>query len=403
MMTERTTAEHRAAVEAWRATAPKHDHDLFLDKPHMPGKPRKSKKPRHKDLACLGALWAIRNRPVGVLEDGPAQPLPVVSSNWRLTPANDNKRPDPDDGFGGTDRAVEYTPSLQAIKNSLADIEARYRPEPMIKSGGGNEEQRADREMHAIPVKGDFEYGIHIDEDDNPHEVIVRIGKLRFSDGSQIEQGHKLVEGKVVRARIKMPVGAMLGTREKSVRDKGSAPDPLEEAITFDYFAGDNDPPGLFKNVRVARPVKKAELRRPKEPPTTKAQDRRTLADAYANTQVLPAIKKCPDGFPAGPHNLAHLFPGLVKVATGDSGFHAWQDVVSERAEVEEWHTTLQGMKDDDLKILTEATEAKSLRQLGEARGYSGKYAIEAGRRLLVAANDNFERAMEIAKEARRT
>ncbi|MNL26061.1 hypothetical protein D3C87_1475670 [compost metagenome] len=76
---------------------------------------------------------------------------------------------------------------------------------------------------------------------------------------------------------------------------------------------------------------------------------------------------------------------------------------MSERAEVEEWNATLQGMKDDDLKILTEATEARSLGQLGEARGYSGKYAIEAGRRLLVAANDNFERAMEIAKEARRT
>ncbi|UAX94576.1 hypothetical protein LAC81_01910 [Ensifer adhaerens] len=402
-MTKRTTAEHRAEVEAWRATAPEHDHDLFFEQPRIPGKPRKSKKPRHKGLANLGALWAMRNRPVGVLEDGAAQPLPVVSSNWRLTPANDNKRPDPDDGFGGTDRAVEYTPSLQAIKKSLAEIVVRYRPEPMMLPDEWNEDQRADREVHAIPVEGDFEYGIHLDENDNPHEVIVRIGKLRFSDGSQVEQGHKLIAGKVVRSRIKMPVGAMLGTREKSVRDKGSAPDPLEEALTFDYFAGENDPPGLFKNVQSARPVKKVEHRRPKEPETTKAQDRETLANAYANTPVLPPIKKCPDGFPAGPRNLAQLFPGLVKVATGDSGFHAWQDVVSERAEVEEWNATLQGMKDDDLKILTEATSAKSLGQLGEARGYSGKYAIEAGRRLLVAANDNFERAMEIAKEARRT
>lgn len=389
----RSTAEHRAAIEAWRAAAPKHDHLIFE-------KPRKSEKPRHKDLSQLGALLAMRNRPIGVLEDGPVQPLPDVSSNWRLTPANDNKRPED----YGTERAVEYIPSPEAIEASLADVVMEYRQEPaMLDYGtwdftGWRARQRAIREIHAIPVKGDFEYGTHIDDEGNPHRTIVRIGKLRFSDGTQTEQGHKLVEGKVVRTRIRMPVGAMLGTREKSTRDKGSEPDPLEEALTFDYFAGRNDPPGLFKDVQTARPVKKTE-RRPKEPPTTKAQDRRMLADAMAKTNV--PITKCPDGFPAGPRNLAQLFPGLVKVATGDSGFHAWQDVVSERLDRDLWSETLQAMKDKDIEILTEATEAKSLKQLGETRGYTGKYAVEAGRRLLVAANDNFERAMDIAKEAR--
>ncbi|NRP70599.1 hypothetical protein ILFOPFJJ_01480 [Ensifer psoraleae] len=388
---ERTTAEHRAAVDAWRATAPKDDSDIFE-------KPRKSTKPRHRDLSELSALLAIRNRPVGAIEDGPKQPLPIVQTNWRLTPANDNKKPE---DFG-TERAVEYIPSPEAIKESLTDVVMKYRQEPMMLPGMIWDEDHADamskREIHAIPVDGDFECGTHIDEDGKPHKVIVRIGKLRFSDGTQTEPGHKLVEGKVVNSPIKMPVGAMLGTREKSTRDKGSAPDPLEEALTFDYFAGRNDPPGLFKNVQTARPVKKTD-RRPKEPPTTKAQDRQTLADAMAKTNV--PITKCHDGFPAGPRNLAQLFPGLVKVATGDSGFHTWQDVVSERIDRDLWSETLQAMKDEDISILTQATEAKSLKQIGEARGYTGKYAIAAGRRLLVAANDNFERAMEIAKEAR--
>lgn len=376
-MTERTTAEHRAAVEAWRATAPKHDHHIF-------GRKMKTEKPRHRDLSELSALLAMRSRPAGVAEGVPAEQTLQISSNWRLTPANDNKQPE--DGFGA-ERAVEYTPSEQELENSFAKVIVRYRPEPMMLAGGRHEAQRAGREIHAIPVEGDFGYGTHVDQDGNQHKVITRIGKLRFSDGTQTERGHKLVLEKVVEAQIDMPVGAMLGGREKSKRDKGGEEDS----------SGSNTHYRWMVDGRTATPPKLRPKKQEREK-TTKAEDRQALADAYANTPVMPDIKRYPDGFPASPTNLRQLFIGGRKGKNGESGSQAWQDIYTEKENREKFQRGLDAMQDSHVRVLTEAVSAKSLAELGETRGYKGRHAIDAGRRLLRAANDNFLKAMELAE-----
>jgi len=376
MMTERTTAEHRADVEAWRATAPKHDSQIF-------GRKLKTEKPRHRDLSELSALLAMRSRPAGIAEDGPAQPLPVVSSNWRLAPANDNQPPE--DGYG-TERAVEYVPSERELENSFAKVVVRYRPEPMMLAGGRHEAQRAGREIHAIPVEGDFEYGTHVDEEGGEHEVIVRIGRLWFSDGSQTEKGQKLVMDKVVDAQIEMPVGAMLGTRERSTRDKGSIEDASGSNSHYRWMVGD---------ARAAKPPKLRSRKQEREF-TTKAEDRQTLAAAMVATTV--SVTKCPDGFPASPTNLRQLFIGGRKGKKGESGSMAWEDIFTEKENREKFQRGLDAMHDAHVRVLTEALSAKSLAQLGEARGYRGRHAIDAGRRLLRAANDNFTKAMELAE-----
>ncbi|AIL99473.1 hypothetical protein [Sinorhizobium meliloti] len=376
-MTERTTAEHRAAVEAWRATAPKHDHHIF-------GRKMKTEKPRHRDMSEPSALLAMRSRPAGVAEGVPAEQTLQISSNWRLTPANDNKQPE--DGFGA-ERAVEYTPSEQELENSFAKVIVRYRPEPMMLAGGRHEAQRAGREIHAIPVEGDFGYGTHVDQDGNQHKVITRIGKLRFSDGTQTERGHKLVLEKVVEAQIDMPVGAMLGGREKSKRDKGGEEDS----------SGSNTHYRWMVDGRTATPPKLRPKKQEREK-TTKAEDRQALADAYANTPVMPDIKRYPDGFPASPTNLRQLFIGGRKGKNGESGSQAWQDIYTEKENREKFQRGLDAMQDSHVRVLTEAVSAKSLAELGETRGYKGRHAIDAGRRLLRAANDNFLKAMELAE-----
>lgn len=376
-MTERTTAEHRAAVEAWRATAPNHDHHIF-------GRKMKTEKPRHRDLSELSALLAMRSRPAGVAEGVPAEQTPQISSNWRLTPANDNKQPE--DGFG-TERAVEYVPSEQDLENSFAKVTLRYRQEPMMFAFGRHRHQRASREIHAIPVEGDFEYGTHVDEDGNQHKVITRIGKLRFSDGTQTERGHKLVLEKVVEAQIDMPVGAMLGGRERSTRDKGGEED----------CSGSNAHYRWMIDGRTATPPKLRPKKQEREK-TTKAEDRQALADAYANTPVMPEIKRYPDGFPASPTNLRQLFIGGRKGKKGESGSQAWEDIYTEKENREKFQRGLDAMQDSHVRVLTEAVSAKSLAELGETRGYKGRHAIDAGRRLLRAANDNFARAMELAE-----
>lgn len=378
-MTERTTAEHRAAVEAWRATAPKHDHHIF-------GRKMKTEKPRHRDLSELSALLAMRSRPTGVAEGVHPEAAPAVSTNWRLTPANDNKQPE--DGFG-TERAVEYIPSEQELENSFAKVIVRYRPEPMMLAGGRHEAQRAGREIHAIPVEGDFGYGTHVDEDGNQHKVITRIGKLRFSDGTQTERGHKLVLEKVVEAQIDMPVGAMLGGREKSKRDKGGEEDCSGSNVHYRWMV----------DGRTATPPKLRPKKQEREK-TTKAQDRQALADAYANTPVMPEIKRYPDGFPASPTNLRQLFIGGRKGKKGESGSQAWEDIYAEKENREKFQRGLDAMQDAHVRLLTEAVSAKSLSELGEKRGYKGRHAIDAGRRLLRAANDNFVKAMELAEYA---
>lgn len=407
-MKERTTAEHRAEVEAWRATAPADDTEILST---MAGKPKKEKKPRHRDLAQLDAILAFHRRPDGVAEGVESQPAAAVKTNWNLTPSNDNRAPE--DG-SGREQAMEYIPSIRAVEAAMATVEMRYRPEPMMMcSRIGDfideewEARRASREVHGIVTGGDVEYGWHVtnhndengDRQEKKHRTITRIGRLRFSDGTQKERADKLSMGQVVSASVEMPVGAMLGCREKATRDKGAVQDPVELACTFDFFGGKNDPPGLFDAQSAGRVKKKPRSQR--TGPKTKEEARKWLADAVANTPVMPAVNKCPDGFPAGPKNLAHLFPGLVKVATGSSGSQAWEGIASEFEDRNELHRVLQKMKEEHVEILTRVSNAKSLQELGEIRGYSGKYAIEAGRRLLIAANDNFLAARKLAEGAR--
>ncbi|KSV79580.1 hypothetical protein [Ensifer adhaerens] len=376
---KRTPEEHRAAVEAWRATVPKHDSQIFDRK-------LKTEKPRHRGFSELSALLAMRNRPHGVLEGvATADPPAPVRTNWKLAPANDNQPPD--EGFG-TERAVEYVPSEQELKNSYAKVVVRYRSEPMMLTGGRHEAQRDSREIHAIPVAGDFEYGTHVDEDGGEHKVIVRISKLRFSDGSQTEKGQKLVMDKVVDAQIEMPVHAMLGTREKSKRDKGGIEDATGSNAHYRWMVG---------AARAAKPPKLRPRKQEREV-TTKSQDRQMLADAYANTAVLPTVLKCPDGFPASPTNLRQLFIAGRKGKNGESGSQAWEDIYTEKENREKFQRGLDAMQDEHVRVLTEAMTAKSLAELGETRGYKGRHAIDAGRRLLRAANDNFVKAMGLAE-----
>ncbi|MBY3255565.1 hypothetical protein HFO09_07650 [Rhizobium laguerreae] len=377
---ERTASEHRAAVEVWRATAPKNDHEIF-------GRKLKTEKPRHRDLSELSALLAMRSRPIGVAEGVEAELAPAISTNFRLIPANDNTAPE--EGFG-TDRSVEYEPSMQKIEEAAKKLPVIYRSEPMMLRNEANAEVMAKREIHAVPVGGDIAYGTHVDDDGKSHKVITRIGKLRFSDGSQTEKGQKLsIDGKVVDVDLKMPVGAMLGCREKSSRDKGAEVDTT----------GSNSHYRWIVKGHVAQPPK-LHPTRDERVDVSKDEARQILADAYANTSVMPVIKRYPDGFPYGPSNLRQLFIGGRKGKKGESGSQAWQDIYTEKANRDTFQRGLDAMQDAHVRVLTEAMSAKSLGVLGEARGYRGRHAVDAGRRLLVAANDNFEKAMELAHQA---
>jgi hypothetical protein len=254
---------------------------------------------------------------------------------------------------------------------------------------GSNAAGMAKREIHAMPIGGDVEYGTHVDDNGKHHKVITRIGKLRFSDGSQTERDNDWVLDKVVDAQIELPVGAMLGCREKSSKDKGAEMDT----------AGSNSHYRWMVKGRVATPPK-LHPKKDERVPISKAEARKMLEIAYANTPVLPEKKIGADGFPYGPTNPRQLFIGGRKGKKGEPGSQAWGDIFTERENRETSHRGLDAMQDAHVRALTEAMMAKSLSELGEARGYKGRHAIDVGRRLLVAANDNFLEAMKLAEYA---
>ncbi|WP_312942372.1 hypothetical protein [Agrobacterium pusense] len=371
----RTTAAHRAAVEKWRKTAPANDSEIFGKKP-------KTEAPRHRGLGAMSGLLAFRNRPTGVSEGGGVKMKGFVSlaTNWSLVPANDNVPPD--DGFG-SERAVQYEPSIDLIMESVAKITTRERPEPSMLNPSSN------REVHSIPIGGSVEYGSYVDDEGKRHKCIVRIGSLRFSDGSQKEKGQKLVFGEAVDADIRMPVGAMLGCNEKSARDKGAEIDETGSNAHYRWMVSG-------KTARQPKKKDRAKLR----VVMSKMEARAMLAKAIANTPVMPEVKRAPDGFPYGPTALRKLFIAGRKGKNGETGSQAWEDIAVENENKRQFEIALESMLESDVRILADAVDAKSLTQLGEARGYKGRHAVDAGRSLLRAANDNFERALELARYA---
>ncbi|CAH0141556.1 hypothetical protein SRABI05_00308 [Agrobacterium fabrum] len=330
----------------------------------------------------MNGLLAFRDRPTGVAEGSGVRMkgFSALATNWSIVPANDNVPPE--DGFGN-EREVQYEPSIQLIMESVEKIEVRERPEPSMLSAKGK------REIHAIPVGGSVEYGSYVDDEGKRHKCIVRIGSLRFSDGSQKEKGQKLVLKEAVDAEIRMPVGAMLGCNEKSARDKGAEIDETGSNAHYRW---------MVKGKSARQPKKKD---RPKKRVVmSKMEARAMLANAIKNTSVMPEVKRGPDGFPYGPTALRQLFIAGRKGKNGETGSQAWEDIAVESENKRQFEIAFASMRDSDVRILADAVEAKSLAQLGEARGYKGRHAVDAGRSLLRVANDNFEQALELARYA---
>lgn len=223
----------------------------------------------------------------------------------------------------------------------------------------------------------------------NDAGLIVKWGSLRFSDGGQTEQGYKLtIDGKVVIHQFVVPAGGMLGTTDKERNQRGGDENPEDVSGSMEYFSGKATPfrpAGLFiaQRANTHKRIKRQERIGPK----TKTEERKWLEDAIANTPVMPEVTKYPDGFPASPANLAQLFPGMVKVCTGDSGSQSWTDLATLRENRKEWFEWVDSLSPQDRETLAAARTAKTFADL--APGLPRRTAFRKGRLALIAANDN--------------
>jgi hypothetical protein len=322
------------------------------------------------------------NRPVGIKEttDQPllngdvSDPAPI-GSNWRIEPANDNNPPM--EGFAQETR-VEIMPSMEAIERSMVDVQFVYHYDPQILKDGKFKKKRKGREQHAWPVSGDFEIA---------NGGIVRIGRLQFSDGSQTERCHMSgIDGKVIEGNVTLPRGAMLNTKDKSTRPTGPT---VQHVGTNGFFAkalmGED---ASFQYLPCRRKKKRGE-------PITKEEAKAELAKAIANTPNMPDVKRLPDGLPRGTQILADLFLGMRKTTCAGGGSMAWQDMHSKMIEREGWMEAMASMTRKDIDVLEAATTAENMADIGASAGFSGEYSRKAGKRVLIAANDNMASSLK--------
>jgi hypothetical protein len=339
-----TPATYRKALAVWQANAPKTDSKIM---PTI----------RHAERPSLHNI-AGQSRPLLFYRSEPSGES--FQTNWRIEPYSGDPL---EIANFATDATREYIPSRNEIMRQAA--KAVYREV----SGIG-----------LVPVGGDFD----MQTDAYGFQAVARIGKLRFSDGTQTEKCFVLgLKNAVIRADLRMPVGAMLGCRER-LSKKGVASARTSNKRLAELYKVD---------VPVQKPGRRKKGKRGTS--LTADQSRAELAAAIANTPNMPPIKKCPPGLPIANADVGDIFIGLRKKRTGDEGMATWQDQYTAAAEREAYRLARRALADEHRRALDEALTAETLSDVGVATGKTGDYARHAGRRVLIAANDNFAQAMK--------
>lgn len=313
---------------------------------------------RHGSLVDqLSAFMAYQQRPAGATPDEPDEPITPIHTNWSITPANDNN---PEDVAGmRIERRWRMKPSIADMVKRLEDV---------VFDDRGN------------PVSGVFE---------RRNGTIVRLGGLNFSDGTQTEQAHKLtIDGKVVPFQARMPAGALLGCKDAAETQLGSDENPSEVTESNHYFAD---------VLKVPVPRYKPGSKRKRGKSYTVVESRIILADAKANTTVMPEVVECPDGLACGTMKIADMFVGMKKGRCAESGSLLWQDITTRLVDREIWAETVANLPKETIDVLEVAATARNMQAVGSSIGFHGKTAERRGKRALIAANDNLMDALRRA------
>ncbi len=227
------------------------------------------------------------------------------------------------------------------------------------------------------------------DVEKNENGQIVRIGKLRFSDGNQTEVGYVLgIDGEVIQADIRMPAGAMLGMKDKPDRASGGGADPKDTKASNHYF---EDMLGTLPH----RYIPSGKRRNGQD--YSAEESARILAEAYANTDMEKVtFTRYPKGLPCGSPKVADSFLGMRKTTCEGGGDESWEDTLSAMIDRDLWFEALQELKDRDRDVLDAAMDAANYEEVGRAAGMSGEYSRrKGGKRALLAANDNLAAAIK--------
>jgi len=323
------------------------------------------KKTRHAGLADgLAAIKAYLARERNADQE-------LYGTNWRTTPDNDNQ-PHARDNEG---RLIE-----EGADHGW-DVDKRMETKPSIRW-----------------MAKQWNEGAIVRNDDG---ILVSVGNLCFSDGEQVERGYKIgPDGRVVMADIRMPAGAMLGCKVRTDRMRGTdnrtrGDKPADEALRERHVREGNE---YIAETLKAHPPRniRGRRRRGKWPGPSHDRAKAILAEAYANTPILPPIKKYPPGLPWQPRELWGIFPSLVRREGKDTAMQSWQDICTATIARETWEEALSSLKAEHRAVLEVLPKARNMTDIGVAAGQSESYARSGGGiRALQAVNDNLEAALK--------
>lgn len=259
------------------------------------------------------------------------------------------------------------------------EVERRIRIRPSVNEiiSGLEGVEFTNRAGRVVPASGDIERA--------SNGAVVRLGKLRFSDGTQTERAHKLtVDGGVVVFDEVLPLGAMVGTREAQERALGGsgAEDDAESNRRLAEVFGVQH--------RAYRPGG----RRKGGKSYTSKESAAMLADAVANTRDMPAITKCRPGIACGAARATDQFVGMSVNPSGSGESIAWGDIGRALADRDAWASAVALLKDEDRDAVEMAAGARSMRHVSSSLGFgSGGQSMRKIKSMMIAANDNLSRA----------
>lgn len=336
------------------------------------GKVRRSY-PRNRIVAANDntprALLLYRNSP-----DHPPEPL---QSNWSTAPRGIVEY---DMGGEGRGNVVRLYPDL--------NLEVVPSIEKIIEAMRG-EWVWAEPEVHT--------YGKKKGQPKATTGPLQSIGDLVFSNGSQTEKAYtRGPDGDVISYNRNMERGAMLRSSEETGAVKGggkqsSAVELSNQLLTHMLLGKDaagnriEPAPTVRKYIRSGKMTKGKSL--------TAEASRALIAEAIANTPVMPQVKKCPPGLPMGTAKASNCFIGMRPQPSGKSGASiGWVDFFIAGQERREWLAVLGEIDETTQTVLETALHAGSYAEVGLAAGQSLSYARTKGGKLaLKAANDNLD------------
>ena len=286
----------------------------------------------------------------------------------------------------------------QLVALRLAYATPDHIPEPLetnwttVAANDNNPEDTAelkhDRKRLVTPSVSEIMRNVREGEvERNDEGQVVRIGRLRFSDGTQTEKTYRFtIDGKLEEYAARMPAGALLGSRDKVDVALGGEENPDEVRNSNVYYA---DVLGTKPHRHLSgKRYNGVRLR------ISQVEAKAMLSEAYANTDMTKVTyTRFPDGLPCASAKVAESFLGMQKVTCAGGGSVMWQDIVTAMASRKEFFDAIDALKDGDRAVLEAAKTASNLAEIGG--GGHRRTAERRAKRSLIAANDNLMAAIK--------